>query len=44
MVVVKVVRPNQDMRFDITVVGPETINVMVEVKGKVLALEVGKIF
>lgn len=32
------------MRFDIPVVGSETINVMAKVKSKVLALEAGKIF
>lgn len=43
-VVVKVARPDQDMRFDIPVVGPKTLMNMVRVKSKVLALEKGKVF
>lgn len=42
LVVVKVARPNQDMRFDIPVVGPKTIAVMKEAGGTTLAIEAGK--
>ena len=38
-VVIKVAKPNQDMRFDVPVVGPETISVAVEAKIRVIALE-----
>ncbi len=38
-VVVKVSKPRQDMRFDVPVVGPDTLKAMVEVKARVLALE-----
>lgn len=43
-VVVKVARPNQDMRFDIPVVGPRTLISMAKVNSKALALEKGKVF
>lgn len=38
-VIIKVSKPNQDMRFDVPVVGPETLKIMKEVKARVLALE-----
>ncbi|MBW1733072.1 MAG: UDP-2,3-diacylglucosamine diphosphatase LpxI [Deltaproteobacteria bacterium] len=38
-VVVKVSKPNQDLRFDVPCVGLETIRTMAEVKGAVLAVE-----
>lgn len=41
-VVVKVSKPNQDLRFDVPAVGLETIEIMREVKAAVLALEAGK--
>jgi hypothetical protein len=41
-VVVKVSKPNQDLRFDLPSVGPETIQVMSRVKASVLAIEAGK--
>lgn len=41
-VVVKVSKPQQDLRFDVPAVGPETISVMQEVNASVLALETGK--
>jgi DUF1009 family protein len=41
-VVVKVSKPQQDLRFDVPAVGPETIGVMEEVGAKVLAIEAGK--
>ena len=42
-VVVKVVGPKFDMRFDVPVVGPQTIRSMVDAGAKVLALEVGRV-
>lgn len=42
IVVVKVSKPNQDMRFDIPVVGPCTIRHMARVRGRCLAIEAGK--
>ncbi len=41
-VVVKVSKPNQDLRFDVPSVGMETIRTMAKVKASVLALEAGK--
>jgi DUF1009 family protein len=41
-VVIKVSKPGQDLRFDLPTVGKNTIEVMVEVEAKVLALEAGK--
>jgi DUF1009 family protein len=41
-VVVKVCKPNQDLRFDVPSVGLETLNVMAQVKATVLALEAGR--
>ena len=41
-VVVKVSKPQQDLRFDVPTVGPDTIMVMHEVQATVLALEAGK--
>ena len=41
-VVVKVSKPNQDLRFDVPSVGLETIMSMVEVKAGLLAIEAGK--
>jgi DUF1009 family protein len=41
-VVVKVCKPNQDLRFDVPSVGLRTVENMSEVKASVLALEAGK--
>lgn len=41
-VVVKVSKPNQDLRFDVPSVGLETIKVMAQVRASVLAVEAGK--
>jgi UDP-2,3-diacylglucosamine hydrolase len=41
-VVVKVSKPNQDLRFDVPAVGPDTIRTMIAAKAAVLALEAGK--
>jgi hypothetical protein len=40
--VVKVAKPQQDMRFDVPTVGPSTIETMARAGGKVLAIEAGK--
>jgi UDP-2,3-diacylglucosamine hydrolase len=42
VVVVKVSKPQQDLRFDVPAVGPQTIAVMAEVGAHVLALETGR--
>jgi hypothetical protein len=42
VIVIKVARPGQDMRFDLPVVGKNTINIMIEVKARVLVLEAEK--
>jgi DUF1009 family protein len=41
-VMVKVAKPNQDMRFDVPVIGVETIRVAVEAKLRVIAIEAGR--
>jgi len=41
-VVVKVSKPQQDLRFDVPVVGMDTLRSMKEVSAKVLALEAEK--
>jgi UDP-2,3-diacylglucosamine hydrolase len=41
-VVIKVSKPNQDMRFDVPSVGMETIKVMADANASVLAVEAGK--
>ncbi len=41
-VVVKVSKPQQDLRFDVPAVGLNTIKNMIEVKASVLAIETGK--
>lgn len=41
-VVVKVSKPNQDLRFDVPSVGLETLKVMSQVNASVLAVEAGK--
>ena len=41
-VMVKVAKPNQDMRFDVPVIGVETMRIAEEVKVRVVALEAGK--
>jgi hypothetical protein len=42
VVVVKVAKPGQDLRFDVPAVGPETIRTMAEAGARVLAVEAGK--
>lgn len=41
-VVVKVSKPQQDLRFDVPAVGPDTITIMQEVRAAVLAVEARK--
>ncbi len=41
-VVVKVSKPNQDMRFDVPVIGIETIRVAAEMRVRVIAAEAGR--
>ena len=41
-VMIKVAKANQDMRFDVTVIGPETISVAAEAKIRVIALEASR--
>ncbi len=41
VVVVKAVKPDQDRRFDLPAVGPETVETLHDVKGRVLAVEAG---
>ena len=42
LVVVKVSKPKQDMRFDVPVVGPRTIEVMKRAKATALAIDAGR--
>lgn len=41
-IVVKVAKPNQDLRFDVPAVGPGTIEAMVAARARLLALEAGR--
>jgi len=41
-VVVKMSKPNQDFRFDVPVVGPKTIQTMIQCRARCLAIESGK--
>jgi DUF1009 family protein len=41
-VMVKVAKPNQDMRFDVPVIGAETVKVAAEAKLRVIAVEAGR--
>ncbi|MBI5076495.1 MAG: UDP-2,3-diacylglucosamine diphosphatase LpxI [Nitrospirae bacterium] len=41
-VIIKVSKPQQDMRFDVPVVGPDTLRSMFNVQARVLAVESGK--
>ncbi len=41
-IVVKMAKPNQDMRFDVPGVGPYTIDSMIAAKARTLAVECGK--
>lgn len=42
IIVIKVARPQQDLRFDLPVVGKDTILTLIEVKGRALAIEAEK--
>jgi DUF1009 family protein len=39
---IKVPKPNQDMRFDVPVIGVETIRIATDAKLRVIAIEAGK--
>src|SRR5215475_7026851 len=41
-VMIKVAKPNQDMRFDVPVIGVETLRIASEAKLRVIAVEAGK--
>src|SRR5438067_2289243 len=41
-IMIKVPKPNQDVRFDVPVIGVETIGVAAEVKLRVIAVEAGR--
>jgi DUF1009 family protein len=41
-VMIKVAKPNQDMRFDVPVIGLETIRIAAEAKLRLIAVEAGK--
>jgi UDP-2,3-diacylglucosamine hydrolase len=42
IVVIKVTKPKQDMRFDVPVIGPDTIKLLQEVKASCIAIEAKK--
>jgi hypothetical protein len=42
VVVVKASRPDHDFRFDVPVIGRSTVEVLREVRGRVLAVEAGR--
>ena len=42
LTVVKVAKPGQDMRFDVPVIGPSTIEVMKAAKASALSITAGK--
>ncbi|MFC1666958.1 LpxI family protein, partial [Candidatus Omnitrophota bacterium] len=42
IVVIKVSKPNQDMRFDVPIIGPETIRLLKELKACCIAIEARK--
>jgi len=41
-IMIKVAKPNQDMRFDVPVIGVETIRIAIEARLRVIAVEAGK--
>jgi len=43
IIVVKVSKPDQDMRFDVPIIGPRTVKVLNQAGGGVLALEAGRV-
>ena len=42
IIVIKVSKPNQDMRFDVPVVGPDTIKLLGAVKAKAISVDANK--
>jgi DUF1009 family protein len=41
-VMVKVAKPSQDMRFDVPVIGVQTVRIAAEARLRVIAIEAGK--
>jgi DUF1009 family protein len=41
-IVVKMSKPDQDLRFDVPVIGPRTIKAMIKSNAKCLGIEAGK--
>ena len=41
-IAIKVSKPNQDMRFDVPVIGPETVRIASDAKVRVIAVEAGR--
>ena len=41
-VIIKMSKPDQDLRFDVPVIGPRTIKTMIKAKASCLAIEAGK--
>jgi hypothetical protein len=41
-IMIKVAKPNQDMRFDVPVIGVETVHIATDAKLRVIAIESGK--
>ena len=39
---IKVAKPNQDMRFDVPVIGDETVRIASEVNVRAIAIEAGR--
>jgi UDP-2,3-diacylglucosamine hydrolase len=42
LTVVKVAKPNQDMRFDVPVIGPSTVRIMQQANATAISIEAGK--
>jgi len=42
IIIIKVSKPNQDMRFDIPIIGPETIRLLKELKASCISIEARK--
>ena len=42
LTVIKVAKPNQDMRFDVPVIGTETVRIATDAKIRAIAVEAGR--
>ena len=40
---IKIAKPNQDMRFDVPTIGPQTVEMVRDGKGKVIAIEADQV-